>query len=321
VCGQENIEPDESAWHLVTHFFNDITHFDGKFFSTLKLLIFKPGFLSTEYRIGRRASYLNPIRMYVFTSAIFFLIFFSLFQFDDMVEKNFTFGGKSMAAIDSMNDVQFAAFAKKNDSSKIYTKQELKKRIDSIENMGGLQFAKEYKSRKEYDSLLQKGVIKDGWFMKHLTHKQIEVSKKYNHNGNRLLNALIGIFMHNIPQMLFVMLPLFALFLKIIYHRSKKYYYSSHAIFSIHFYIFVFIVLLLQIFINKIEANTQWQWLSYISAWLYATIFFYEYKAMRNFYQQRRAKTVFKFILLNTWLIFIMVLLFTIFIFVSYLKV
>jgi len=79
VCGQENVEPKESFWHLLTHFFNDITHFDGKFFITLKDLLFKPGFLSKEYMIGRRASYLNPVRMYVFTSAIFFLLFFFFF--------------------------------------------------------------------------------------------------------------------------------------------------------------------------------------------------------------------------------------------------
>ncbi|HWK07875.1 MAG TPA: DUF3667 domain-containing protein [Puia sp.] len=78
VCGQENLEPKETVWHLVQHFFNDITHFDGKFFSTVKYLMRKPGFLSKEYMAGRRMTYLNPIRMYVFTSAIFFLIFFSL---------------------------------------------------------------------------------------------------------------------------------------------------------------------------------------------------------------------------------------------------
>ena len=88
VCGQENLEPKESVWHLTMHFFNDITHFDGKFFSTVKLLITKPGFLSKEYMLGKRASYLNPIRMYVFTSAIFFLIFFSLKTEDKVV--NFT---------------------------------------------------------------------------------------------------------------------------------------------------------------------------------------------------------------------------------------
>jgi hypothetical protein len=62
ICGQENIEPEETVWHLVTHFFNDITHFDGKFFSSLQLLIFKPGFSTAEYKMGRRSSYLNPVR-------------------------------------------------------------------------------------------------------------------------------------------------------------------------------------------------------------------------------------------------------------------
>ena len=79
-CGQENIEPKQSVWHLITHFFSDITHFDGKFFVTVKDLFAKPGFLSGEYMVGRRASYLDPIRMYIFTSAFFFLIFFSLFD-------------------------------------------------------------------------------------------------------------------------------------------------------------------------------------------------------------------------------------------------
>ena len=77
VCGQENLEPKETVWHLVQHFFNDITHFDGKFFSTVKYLLKRPGFPSSEYAKGRRASYLNPIRMYVFTSAIFFISSFS----------------------------------------------------------------------------------------------------------------------------------------------------------------------------------------------------------------------------------------------------
>ncbi|HQS55851.1 MAG: hypothetical protein B7Y15_10780, partial [Bacteroidetes bacterium 24-39-8] len=80
VCGQENIETKESFWSLATHFVYDVTHFDGKFFSTLKYLLFRPGFLSQEYLRGRRTAYLHPIRMYVFTSAIFFLILFSFYQ-------------------------------------------------------------------------------------------------------------------------------------------------------------------------------------------------------------------------------------------------
>jgi len=46
----------------------------------------RPGFLSVEYMKGRRMSYLNPIRMYVFTSAIFFIILFSLKKPEDIAK-------------------------------------------------------------------------------------------------------------------------------------------------------------------------------------------------------------------------------------------
>ena len=77
VCGQENIEPQESVFHLFKHFFEDITHFDGKFFTSVKYLLTKPGHLTREYEAGRRLSYLNPVRFYIFTSFLFFLIMFT----------------------------------------------------------------------------------------------------------------------------------------------------------------------------------------------------------------------------------------------------
>ena len=83
ICGQENNQPKESFGHLLNHFFQDITHFDGKFFSTIKLLITKPGFLTLQYTLGRRNNFLNPIRLYIFTNALFFLIFFSFIQKDE----------------------------------------------------------------------------------------------------------------------------------------------------------------------------------------------------------------------------------------------
>jgi Protein of unknown function (DUF3667) len=86
VCGQENVEPKETVWGIVSHFAYDITHFDGKFFGTIKDLIRKPGFLSLEHIKGRRARYLHPIRLYVFTSAFFFIIFFSLIRAEDLLK-------------------------------------------------------------------------------------------------------------------------------------------------------------------------------------------------------------------------------------------
>jgi hypothetical protein len=74
-CGQENIEPRQSFWQLTVHFFEDLTHFDGKFFTTVKYMFTKPGLLTSEYVNGKRAAYVNPIRMYLFVSAMFFIVF------------------------------------------------------------------------------------------------------------------------------------------------------------------------------------------------------------------------------------------------------
>ena len=124
-CGQENLEPKETVWHLVQHFFNDITHFDGKFFATVKYLLRKPGFLSAEYVAGRRASYLNPIRMYVFTSAIFFLILFALKDPRDLVHMTESPDrpdhGKTLAELrkDSAKYARQLVHADSDDSSEI----------------------------------------------------------------------------------------------------------------------------------------------------------------------------------------------------------
>ena len=321
VCGQENIEPAETAWHLVTHFFNDLTHFDGKFFSTLKYLITKPGFLSSEYKMGRRSGYLNPIRMYVFTSAIFFLIFFSLYHFDHIKASNKMIKGKSEEAISKMNAEQFSNFSKEFNNGKPMTREQYKNYSDSIFKNNGLQFAQEYNSKAQYDSLLSSGTVKDGWLKQQFFYKQFEIKEKYGNDSGKFISTLINILMHNIPQMLFISLPLFALFLKLLYNRNKQFYYASHAIFSIHLYIFIFIILLALIFIQQLSDYIHWGWLSYLTGILYAFIFFYEYKAMRNFYAQRRGKTILKFLLLNIWLYLILLLLFLIYLFFSFLKV
>jgi hypothetical protein len=49
--------------------------------------------------------------------------------------------------------------------------------------------------------------------------------------------------LHFVPKMMFILLPLFALFLKLFYNR-KKYLYVDHVIFSIHFHTAVFLIFL-----------------------------------------------------------------------------
>jgi hypothetical protein len=51
-----------------------ITHSDSRLWRTLWLLWFKPGKLTQEFVVGRRAAYLPPFRLYLVLSVIFFLV-------------------------------------------------------------------------------------------------------------------------------------------------------------------------------------------------------------------------------------------------------
>jgi Protein of unknown function (DUF3667) len=327
ICGQENIEPKESVWHLINHFFQDITHFDGKFFSSLKYLITKPGFLSREYMIGRRASYLNPIRMYIFTSAFFFLIFFSFFKVDkNAFTTASTMNGKTFEQIDKMDSAAFEAFTKninKEDEKKeiAMTREEFQKYFDSSIDRSVINFTnRRYKSKEEYDSVLASGKKQHNWVERQLIYKEIEINKKFKANPGEGFKTFVEILMHSLPQMFFISLPLFALLLRLLYVRRKEYYYVSHGIFSIHFYIFIFIAMLVLFGLGKLNGQLHWQFIKIIQVILSFGLFFYLYKAMRNFYQQRRAKTIIKFFILCSLLLIVLMLLFVIFVFFSLFK-
>lgn len=309
-CGQENIEPKESVWHLLSHLFKDITHFDGKFFTSMKDLIWKPGFLSLEYMKGRRAAYLNPIRMYLFTSFIFFLIFFSLYKIDG---DNLNAGN-----IDNMDSVQLKQSPEKYNNGIPTAKKEIRERIFDTASIQLL--SRKYRSMVEYDSSVKAGK-KYNWLEKQLVYKNIELNKKYKNNPGSLISNLFNKLQHSIPQMLFVLLPLFALFLKLLYIRRKFFYYTDHAIFTIHFYIFVFIDMLLIFGISKLEAITGFTWLQYLNIFMILVLFFYLYEAMRNFYKQSRLKIFLKYLLLLFSFFFAGLVLFVIFIFISVLQI
>jgi ABC-type multidrug transport system fused ATPase/permease subunit len=323
-CGQENTEPEESVWHLISHFFNDVTHFDGKFFSTLKLLLFHPGFLSKEYMNGRRARYLNPIRMYLFTSFIFFLVFFSVFHFNDNQFKkvNFSLQGKTLQQIDSLPPAEFSDFTKLLNDGVPMTREQFKHYRDSTKDNATIHFfdngdMERYHNKEQYDSAIAKDSIKPGWFKRHLAYKQIELTEKYRNQGDKFLSDFFESIMHHFPQMLFVSLPFVALLLRLLYIRQKKFYYVSHAIFTIHFYIFVFIAMLFEIGIQQLEKLGRLSWLSIVSNLLTFVILFYLYKAMRNFYEQRRLKTIVKYMLFLFSFFILIVILFAAFGFIS----
>lgn len=73
-CGQENIETRQTFYFLLTHFIEDITHYDGKLWKTIKYLLSYPGKLTKEYLAGKRQLFVAPVRLYIFISFITFLL-------------------------------------------------------------------------------------------------------------------------------------------------------------------------------------------------------------------------------------------------------
>jgi len=296
-CGQENIEPKESLWHLITHFFSDITHYDSKFFSTIKTLLLRPGFLTREYITGRRAKYLNPIRAYVFISAVFFLILFAQRKHESLAENktdDAVIHVKQHLA-DSLQQAILPAQTT-HDSIKNTALREIassltvgitpppkEQAISFALNGEGVRFTltdTRYKNLQEYDSIqsTMSDSLKDKGFMRLVVRKNIRLNNQY---GNRRAIVLEENFKHSVPKLVFLLLPLFACYVMLFYNR-KKYLYTEHAIFAIHYHSFLFLFFLLMMLLNWIFSAGWFELIILIASLL--IMFFYLVTALKNTY-------------------------------------
>lgn len=74
-CGEKVYdEHSKSFKHLFEEAFHFLTHLDSKFLKSVKLLLFRPGFLSTEFCRGVRKKYFKPVSLFLI-GVILYLIF------------------------------------------------------------------------------------------------------------------------------------------------------------------------------------------------------------------------------------------------------
>lgn len=348
ICGQENIAPRESFWNMLTHFVFDLFHFDGKFFSTLKYLLFRPGFLSKEHLMGRRASYLHPIRMYVFTSAFFFLIYFNFFKNTEGFFKINQTSNRTVAGDIAELNTERTALQK---TKALLNKSTSKKQIDSIDldisqinndliilqrdstmkgKVKSLKVKEEgpivingdsvqYKNVAEYDSIQNAlpPVQRKGYFEDKIKRQELYLKEKYHGKTKEMKFAVADKFLHTIPSLLFVSLPVFAFVLFALYLRRKKYFYSDHLVYTLHIYCAFFIMIFISLvmsaavgYINEPASNL----VRFIAALL---LLFYWYKSIRHFYGQSRTKSILKFILLCFINFILLMILFVVFLLFS----
>lgn len=131
-----------------------------------------------------------------------------------------------------------------------------------------------------------------------------KMSKEDFAKSMKAAQDVIGKTKSNLPYLLWISLPAFALLLKLLYIRRKKFFYWDHLIFSIHLYSFNFLFICLGFGIQEltwlfVKGNgfNSFTNIYNIIAVIISSI--YVFLGMKKFYGQNIVKTILKFMLLT----------------------
>ncbi len=232
-------------WDMV----NEAFDFDSKVFRTIKPLLLSPARLTMEYIAGRRARYVNPLRLYIITSVLFFITV--TFLGDDIKFSTDNNDGHSDIIIVGGTEDRPDTGIEKSTSPESQSASEEDEHLDiTFEN--GEDWHPETNPITFPDILSEETA-------KELNQILWSLTKKFEKAINDDPSVLLDEFLDYIPQMMFILLPLFALLLKLTY-IYKKHYYMEHLILALHSHSFIFLTLLIIMWLNiigeKVEPDT-----------------------------------------------------------------
>lgn len=213
-CGQKNTETRQSFTHLVTHFAEDLTHYDSAFWKTIKYLLFRPAKLTIEYLEGKRLKYVPPVKLYIFISFVTFLTLSLLSggheeehqpNEHESVTENHTSAEPHVESDGNNNALSQTFHINLDDGTKVYSVSQLDSlKAASPEKISSLQY----------------------W-----VYKKLIVLKKKEISSEKVMGALL----HVLPKVLFLYMPLFAFWLWL-FHGKKRWLFFDHGIFTLHYF-------------------------------------------------------------------------------------
>ncbi|MDO6809516.1 DUF3667 domain-containing protein [Zobellia galactanivorans] len=316
-CSQANSTKKISLKDYVDEFFGTLIAYDARLFRTLSTLLIRPGKITRNYIDGKRISFTNPFRFLLSLAIIYFL----MINFTGNFSKLDKYAVQDFSAVEDV--ISELTIDPANEEEVV-----LSQKIDSLKKAVNYDTYKERKRKR--DSLLlldpgahlkkiDQGLLGDRFSAKHvlfttlLKHDTIydyqDIEQKYGFaetfenkmafniaNGFLKLQKSPGSFLSTLisklPFVVFFFLPVFTLFIWLVYIR-KKYSYTDHLIFSFHNTALLFILLIISYLIDSVfKTNSNWIFLMIFSTYLFA--------AMRNFYGQSIFKTIVKYLFLNT---------------------
>jgi hypothetical protein len=73
-CGQRAISALPTVKEMLADTWHELSGYDGRFARTFRILLLRPGALTIEILEGRRARYIQPVRLYLMASLVFFVL-------------------------------------------------------------------------------------------------------------------------------------------------------------------------------------------------------------------------------------------------------
>lgn len=267
-CGQKRKSPhDHSVCHLMVEAVGDFFHLDSRFFSTIRTLIFSPGFLTTEYLSGRHARYFHPIKMFLFLS---FLYFLTSGIVDNRKKEKADSLDTPKLAMDTVT-VPVRQGTYKLAIDKAYAKG-INIPDDSLRKLVHKYGLNQFVSIRFPDaSAYQKYII-----------KKVIKNRLYG-LGN--MDEAMG---KTLSKMVFALIPFFAFLLKLLY-RKQRLPYFDHVVFSLHFLSFFFLLF----WIKDLISLLSW-WFNPLMVTLLLVYLFF---ALRRMYGQSYWTTLGKYCL------------------------
>jgi hypothetical protein len=236
-CGQRDVPPYPSVRELVVDAFWELSGWDGRFASTVRALVTKPGRLTLDFLEGRRARYISPLRLYLMASLIYFVV--------------------AAAAPDLKNANGETA----NLSARVAPPKGTK--AERVANATSSALAnQEAISPADRDSIMA-AVSKAPPIMRPFFQKALLDPKGLKRS---LREAM--------PKMLFALLPVFAAIVAVFFRKRK---YPEHLYFAIHLHAFVFVALTVAALFKFTHITALATWtgtLALLSVPLYATLAF-----------------------------------------------
>ena len=290
-CGQEATD-NLTIGVLFSNTIENYFSIDARFFRSFVPLMLKPGVIARRFVDGKRLKYLHPAQFYLFISVLFFFIFsYSVRQADSEVNKALEKSFDTEIGLDSIpnkaDSVAIAEARKAMKDNQQYTgmNDEQLAKLDSVMamNQGDIPATSFNLRQEKLDSLIAAGapvpekleamgLEKDASVL--TTKVYYQLLKLYENRAGGILQTLYD----TIPVAMFVMLPLFAVLLKVFYWRRGTF--AHHMVFSFYFFTFVFTSFCVMLLVNKVWDIPGWiEFLVSLSFLIYLMI------ALKNFYR------------------------------------